>query len=216
MTPECLIWTSMGSLGNSCHLRKLSCQRTPGMHKRHGHFTVVQAISAARQCYPSMVIFSGCLPRGSYENDTPLSWIFLSTESRHINNELFLEWLRDVFLTLIGQRRPVPMLLENMAIHWTQSWRDKGKGWKPPFLSVSCLTPSTYPGIFSRLFYTITMNTISGFSGSTSFVDTGIPPSMLGQWKPLYLTMITRSRRTPPTLWSTLMLKFTWNVVVWP
>ncbi|KAK3092033.1 hypothetical protein FSP39_024582 [Pinctada imbricata] len=92
-----------------------------------GHVTVVQAISAGGESCPPMIIFSGCLPRGTYEAGVPDKFIFRSTDSGFINNALFLEWFEEAFKPSLGKERPVLLLLDNHVSHCHPQFIDKAK-----------------------------------------------------------------------------------------
>lgn len=81
-----------------------------------GHVTLLNAISAAGQTTPPMLIFSQCLPRGC-DDGLPDSWQLRSTEKGFITSQLFVEWFEECFIPYIGTRRPVLLILDNHATH---------------------------------------------------------------------------------------------------
>lgn len=91
-----------------------------------GHITMLNAISAAGETLPPLLIFSQTLPRNCGDG-VPDSWVFKSTESGYINSELFVEWFQLCFVPYIGARRPVLLILDNHASHVSKAFVDAAR-----------------------------------------------------------------------------------------
>ena len=81
------------------------------------HTTMFCGASAAGVALPPMIIFSKAFPMGSYMFDGPDDAVYAKSESGWIDSELFLAWLRKVFLKYCGVQRPVLLFIDGHASH---------------------------------------------------------------------------------------------------
>ena len=88
-----------------------------------GHFTLLNAISAAGQTIPPMLIFSQCLPR-MVSDGMPENWAFVTDEKGYINTDLFVQWFEHNFVPYIGEKRPVLLILDNHSTHVSKTFID--------------------------------------------------------------------------------------------
>ena len=76
------------------------------------HITVLCCASAAGVPHPPMIIYSKSFPGGAYRFEGPDDALYARSESGWIDSELFLVWLRRIFLKYIVQQRPVLLLTD--------------------------------------------------------------------------------------------------------
>ncbi|XP_053380270.1 uncharacterized protein LOC128548809 [Mercenaria mercenaria] len=88
-----------------------------------GHVTLLNAISAAGQTTPPMLIFSKCLPR-MVDDGMPDSWTFVNNDKGYIITDLFVQWLDENFIPFIGERCPVLLILDNHSTHVSKAFVD--------------------------------------------------------------------------------------------
>ena len=83
------------------------------------HITVLCCASAAGVPHPPMIIYSKSFPGGAYRFEGPDDALYARSESGWIDSELFLVWLRRIFLKYIDQQRPVLLLTDGHKSHLT-------------------------------------------------------------------------------------------------
>ena len=81
------------------------------------HITLLCGASAAGMALPPMIIFSKAFPGGSYKFDGPDDAVYAKSESGWIDSELFLAWMKKVFLKYCGSPRPVILFVDGHASH---------------------------------------------------------------------------------------------------
>ena len=64
-----------------------------------------------------MIIFSKCFPGGSYRFDGPDDALYAKSDSGWIVSELFLSWMKKVFLKHCRSQRPVLLFIDGHASH---------------------------------------------------------------------------------------------------
>ena len=77
------------------------------------HITLLCGASAARVALPPMIIFSKSFPGGAYKFDGPDDAVYA------IDSELFMVWMKKVFLQYCGSQRPVLLFVDGHASHIT-------------------------------------------------------------------------------------------------
>ena len=88
-----------------------------------------------------MIIFSKCFPGGNYRFDGPDDALYVKSESGWIDSELYLLWMRKIFLRHCGSQRPVILFVDGHASHITLDVIDLAR--KNNVVS-SLLSPSSY------------------------------------------------------------------------
>ena len=79
------------------------------------HITLLCGASAAGVALPPLIIFS--FPGGLYKFDGPDDAVYAKSESGWIDSELFLAWMKKVFLKYCGSQRPVLLFIDGHASH---------------------------------------------------------------------------------------------------
>ena len=74
------------------------------------HITLLCCASAAGIALPPMIIYSKSFPGGNYRFDGPDDALYACSESGWINGELFLSWMKKIFIRYCGTERPVTVL----------------------------------------------------------------------------------------------------------
>ncbi|WAR16827.1 hypothetical protein MAR_031421 [Mya arenaria] len=77
-----------------------------------GRITAQVCMSASRRFLQTL----GSIPHRTIEG-VPTSWMFSSSESGHINAEIFYQWLGKVFIPNCGKERPFLLVLDNHDNH---------------------------------------------------------------------------------------------------
>ena len=85
------------------------------------HITMLCAASAAGFPLPPMIIYAKSFPGGQYPFDGPDDAVYAKSDSGWIDKELFLVWMKRIFLKYIGQQRPIFYSL--MVTSHTYLWR---------------------------------------------------------------------------------------------
>ena len=83
------------------------------------HITVLCCASAAGIPHPPMIIYKKSFPGGAYRFDGPDDALYARSESGWIDSELFLVWLRRLFLKHVVQQRPVLLITDGHKSHMT-------------------------------------------------------------------------------------------------
>ena len=104
------------------------------------HITLLCCASAAGIALPPMIFFSKCFPGGSYRFDGPDDALYAKSDSGWIDSELFLSWMKKVFLKHCGSQRPVLLFVDGHASHITLDVIDVAKG---NDVLLFCLPPHT-------------------------------------------------------------------------
>ena len=98
-----------------------------------GHVTLLNAISAAGQTTPPMLIFSQWLPR-MVSDGMPENWRFATNEKGYINTDLFVQWFEYTFVPYIGDKQPVLFILDNHSTHVSKAFIDSARRHKVDLL----------------------------------------------------------------------------------
>lgn len=80
-----------------------------------GHLSINMAISAAGRCLPLMLIFSKSMPRNL--DGLPNDWMLEKSPKGYMNGDLFVKWLKELFIPNCGRSRPVLLIMDNLASH---------------------------------------------------------------------------------------------------
>ena len=83
------------------------------------HITLLCGASAARVALPPMIIFSKSFPGGVYKFYGPDDAVYGKSESGWIDSELFMVWMKKVFLRYCGSQHPVLLFVDGHANHIT-------------------------------------------------------------------------------------------------
>ena len=81
------------------------------------HITPLCGASAAGVALPPMIIFSKSFPGGVYKFYGPDNAVYGKSESGWIDSELFMLWMKKVFLRYCGSQRPVLLFVVGHASH---------------------------------------------------------------------------------------------------
>ena len=81
------------------------------------HITLLCGASAAGVALPPMIIFSKAFPGGTYKFAGPDDAVYAKSESGWIDTELFLVWMKKVFLKYCGSQCPVLLCVDGHASH---------------------------------------------------------------------------------------------------
>ena len=84
------------------------------------HITILCCASAIGILHPPMIIYSKSFPGGQYRFEGPEDALYASSPSGWIDSELFLSWLKKIFLKYVVPDRPI--LLLKMDINRTLTW----------------------------------------------------------------------------------------------
>ena len=80
------------------------------------HITLLCCASAAGIAHPPMIIYSKSFPGGNYRFDGPDDALYARSESRWIGSELFLSWMKKVFLRHCGSQLPIILFFDGMHV----------------------------------------------------------------------------------------------------
>ncbi len=83
------------------------------------HITLLCCASAAGIPHPPMIIYSKSFPGGQYRFEGPEDALYARSESGWIDTDLFLAWLRKIFLQYVVAERPVLLLTDGHKTHIT-------------------------------------------------------------------------------------------------
>ena len=81
------------------------------------HITLLCCASAAGILHPPMIIYSKSFPGGPYRFKGPEDALYARNESGWIYTELFLAWLKKIFLKLVVVEHPVILLTNGHKTH---------------------------------------------------------------------------------------------------
>ena len=83
------------------------------------HITLLCGATAAGVALPLLIIFSKSFPGGAYKFDGPDDAVHAKSESGWIESELFMVWIKKVFLQYCGSQLPVLLFVDGHASHIT-------------------------------------------------------------------------------------------------
>ena len=75
------------------------------------HITIHCCINAAGQCLPPMIIFEKGYPSGAYTRGGPPNTLYAKSPNGYMDSELFLLWLKKIFLKYACADRPLLLIL---------------------------------------------------------------------------------------------------------
>ena len=81
------------------------------------HISLLCCVSAAGLPLPPMIIYSKSFPGGPYRFDGPDDALYAKSDSGWIDTELFLSWLKKIFLKHVVSQRPVLLLVDGHKSH---------------------------------------------------------------------------------------------------
>lgn len=81
------------------------------------HITLLCCASAAGIPHPPMIIYSKSFPGGQYRFEGPEDALYARSESGWIDTELFLAWLKKIFLKYVVPERPIMLLTDGHKTH---------------------------------------------------------------------------------------------------
>ncbi len=81
------------------------------------HITLLCGASAAGIALPPMIIYPKVFPGGAYTFRGPDDAVYAKSESGWVDSELFLAWMKKVFLVYAVSQRPVLLLVDGHASH---------------------------------------------------------------------------------------------------
>ena len=81
------------------------------------HITLLCCASAAGIPHPPMIIYSKSFPGGQYRFDGPEDALFARSESGWIDTDLFLAWLKKIFLKYAVPECPIILLTDGHKTH---------------------------------------------------------------------------------------------------
>ena len=81
------------------------------------HISLLCCVSAAGLPLPPMIIYSRSFPGGPYRFDGPDDALYAKSDSGWIDTELFLSWLKKIFLKHVVSQRPVLLLVDGHKSH---------------------------------------------------------------------------------------------------
>ena len=88
-------------------------------HGTTDHITVLCAASAAGLPLPPFIIYPKSFPGGQYRFDGPDDALYGKSESGWIDSELFMAWLKKIFLKHVVAQRPVVLFIDRHKTHMT-------------------------------------------------------------------------------------------------
>ena len=83
------------------------------------HITLLCGASAAGLALPPMIIFPKAFPGGAYTFKGPDDAVYAKSESGWVDSELFVEWMKKVFLKFATPQRPVLLIIDGHKTHLT-------------------------------------------------------------------------------------------------
>ena len=83
------------------------------------HITMLCAASAAGFPLPPMIIFPGGFPGGAYTFQGPNDALYAKSESGWVDTELFICWMKKIFLKYVVPQRPVVLFIDGHKSHMT-------------------------------------------------------------------------------------------------
>ena len=104
------------------------------------HITMLCGASAAGLPLPPMIIYPKAFPGGQYRFDGPDDAVYAKSESGWVDSELFLAWMKKVFITYCGSERPVIFFVDGHKNHMTLDTIDLARN---NGIILFCLPPHT-------------------------------------------------------------------------
>ena len=86
-------------------------------HGTKEHITLLCCASAAGIPHPPMIIYAKSFPGGQYRFDGPDDTLYAKSESGWIDSELFMVWIKKIFLKYAVPQRPVLLLIDGHKSH---------------------------------------------------------------------------------------------------
>ena len=104
------------------------------------HITLLCAGSASGSALPPMVIYPKSFPGGQYKFGGPDDAVYAKSESGWVDSELFLEWMKRIFLWYAVHERPLLLIVDGHKSHLTLECIDLARENQVILL---CLPPHT-------------------------------------------------------------------------
>ena len=104
------------------------------------HITLLCGASAAGIALPPMIIYPKAFPGGAYTFKGPDDAVYAKSESGWVDSELFLSWMKKIFLVHAVPQRPVLLLIDGHKSHLTLELIDLARANDVILL---CLPPHT-------------------------------------------------------------------------
>ena len=104
------------------------------------HITLLCAGSASGSALPPMVIYPKSFPGGQYKFGGPDGAVYAKSESGWVDSELFLEWMKRIFLRYAVHERPLLLIVDGHKSHLTLECIDLARENQAILL---CLPPHT-------------------------------------------------------------------------
>ena len=120
-TPRHLLTATKRSSLSTYRAKRLSPKRTQSMSTlaQEEQQSIFCGASAARIALPPMIIFAKSFPGGAYKFNGPDDALYAKSESGWIDSELFMMWMKKIFLHFCGSQRPVLLFVDGHASHIT-------------------------------------------------------------------------------------------------
>ena len=83
------------------------------------HISLLCCVSASGFPLPPMIIYAKSFPGGQYRFDGPDDALYARSESGWIDSELFLAWMKKIFIKYAVPQRPVLLLVDGHKSHIT-------------------------------------------------------------------------------------------------
>ena len=83
------------------------------------HISLLCCVSASGFPLPPMIIYAKSFPGGQYRFDGPDDALYARSESGWIDFELFLAWMKKIFIKYAVPQRPVLLLIDGHKSHIT-------------------------------------------------------------------------------------------------
>ena len=109
-------------------------------HGTTDHIIMLCGASAAGIALPPMIIFPKAFPGGAYTFKGPDDAVYAKSESGWVDSELFLSWMKKVFLEHVVVQRPVILFVDGHSSHLTLELIDLARS---NGIILFCLPPHT-------------------------------------------------------------------------
>lgn len=104
------------------------------------HITMLCGASAAGLPLPPMIIYPKAFPGGQYRCEGPDDAVYAKSESGWVDSELFLAWMKKVFIAYSDSERPVILFVDGHKSHLTLDTIDLAHN---NGITLFCLPPHT-------------------------------------------------------------------------
>ena len=81
------------------------------------NISLLCCVSAAGLLLPPMIIYAKCFPGGQYRFDGPDDALYAKSDSGLIDTDLFVSWVKKIFLKDVVSQRPVLLLVDGHKSH---------------------------------------------------------------------------------------------------